>query len=262
MARWRKIITAASGITVAIGTFVASGHSPFYANEGLHIAMNYNRPARTLLITREGSNLNCWIRLRTAVPASQAVARLSNGQRLDVRFGHPDRRWLYISQVPKKDETWPRQFMWTSGVVIMVKELSEPEKWVAHPEQGTPDSSANARRRKVLVGFAIAGLFAAVGVAITGAFPDEKEKPAKPASLSAQAVIDALMSEVEGSEEAETAVMHRYIRNAVVIGAKAAQDLMKPGKEKRLALEAHSIFRQRFGDLLYNLEKIGGGLLK
>jgi hypothetical protein len=261
MARWRKIITAASGITVAIGTFVASGHSPFYANEGLHIAMNYNRPARTLHITREGSNLNCWIRLRTAVPASGAVARLSNGQRLDVRFGHPDRRWLYVSQVPKKEETWPKQFTWTSGVVITLKQLPEPEEWSVHPDQGIPDSSANAHRRMVLVVFAIAGLLAAVAVTITGMFP-EKEKPAKQASLSAQAVIDALMSEVEGSEEAETAVMHRYIRNAVVIGAKAAQDLMKPGKEKRLALEAQRIFRERFGDLLYNLNRIGNVYLK
>jgi hypothetical protein len=262
MARWRKIITAASGITVAIGTFVASGHSPFYANEGLHIAMNYNRPAGTLHITREGPNLNCWIRLRTEAPASGTVARLSNGQRLDVRFGKPDARWLYISQVPKTEEPWPKQFTWTSGVVITVKQLPPPERWDVYPDQGTPDSSANARRRTALLLFAIAGLCAAVAVAVTGLFPEEKEKQARSASLSAQAVIDALIAEVEGSGEEETMVMHRYIRNAVVIGAKPAQKLMKPGKEKRLALDADRIFRKRFGDLLENLNEIGGIVLK
>jgi hypothetical protein len=256
MARWRTIITAASGITVAIGTFVASGHSPFYTNEGLHISMEYDRSAHTLNISRKGPNLNCWIRLRTPSPAYSAIARLPNGQRLDVRFGKPDSRWLFISQVPKREETWPKQFTWTSGVVIAVEQLPAPEEWDVYPDQGSPDSNSDARWRTGLVYLAIIGLFAAVAAAVAGVFP-EKEKATPSASLSAQAVIDALMKEVEGSEEGETAVMHRYIRNAVVVGAKPAQDLMKAGNEKRLALEADTVFRERFKDLLKNLNAIG-----
>jgi hypothetical protein len=257
MARWRTIITAASGITVAIGTFVASGHSPLYTNEGLRISMTYDRSARTLNVSRKGPNLNCWIRLRTPSPAYSAVARLPNGQRLDVRFGKPDSRWLFISQVPKKEETWPKQFTWTSGVVIAVEQLPEPDEWDVYPDQGSPDSSADVRRRTGLVSFAVIGLFAAVASAVAGAFPDEQKKPTPSVSLSAQAVIDALMSEVQGSEEGETAIMHRYVRNAVLIGAKPAQELMKPGNEKRLALDADTVFRKRFGDLLENLNAIG-----
>lgn len=262
MARWRKLITAASGITVAIGTFVASGHSPFYANEGLHVSLNYDRPARTLNISRRGSNLNCWIRLRTAVAAPGAIARLSNGELLDVRVGKADSRLLFISQAPKKGEIWPRQFTWTSGVVITIERLAAPEEWDIYPDQGIPDSSADARRRMVLVVVAIFGLFIAAAAAVAGAFPDDGQKSASPTSLSAQTVIDALMSELEGSEENETAIMHRYIRAAVLIGARPAQDRMKPGKEKRLALDADRIFRKRFGDLLENLNEIGGIFLK
>jgi hypothetical protein len=256
MRPWQRIITATSGITIAIGTFVASGLSPFYANEGLHVSLRFVQANRSLEIMRAGPDLNCWIRLHVPDSTTGIVARLSNGEKADVRFHRSDPGWIYISKIPKKGETWPQHLKWTSGLTLTVTPLkTAPDRWDIYPDQGTPDSSTAGKRRAVLVVIAVISLIVAIAAAIINAFPEEPAKQPIP-TLSAQTIIDGLTNEIEGANEHETKVMRHYVKLATVLGARKAMNEMKRGTEQRLALSADLLVRKRFEDLLEALQKV------
>ena len=145
MSLWQRLATALAGIVVAFGTFVASGFSPLYKNEGLGLSFEHDAASQTLTVSRVGANLDCWMRIEVPITHETPVtAKLSNDEVLDVRSS-ADRRWLFISAPPATDKPWPQMFPWISGLSIEISPVPAiPNAWDVYPKEGKPDSNRAA----------------------------------------------------------------------------------------------------------------------
>jgi hypothetical protein len=250
----QRLTPALAAIVVAFGTFVASGFSPLYKNEGLGLSFAHDASSRTLTVSRDGANLDCWMRIE--IPPTHdtlASAKLSNGEVADVRSS-ADGRWLFISGRPAKDQKWPQMLPWTSGLSLEISPVPAiPAAWDVYPREGKPDSNRAATFRSWLVVLAALTLVLSVLLAVFAALP-KKEAPA--ARLSGESIIDAFKGEIEGKSEKETEIMRRYVAQAAVVGAAAAMAILATAREKRLALDALVFIRARFEKFIKDLEEI------
>lgn len=80
MSLWQRITPALAGIVVAFGTFVASGFSPLYKNEGLGLSFAHDAASRTLTVSREGANLDCWMRIEIPLAHKTPVSLLEKSR--------------------------------------------------------------------------------------------------------------------------------------------------------------------------------------
>ena len=254
MSLWKRLTTALGGIVVAFGTFVASGFSPLYKNEGLGLSFAHDATSRKLTVSRDGATLECWLRIEVPLAHATPVrARLSNGEVPDARYS-VDGRWLFISARPARNQKWPQMFAWTSGLSLEISPFpAAPTRWNVYPKEGKPDSNHAAAFRSWLVVLAGLTLVTSALLAIFGAFP-EKEPPA--ARLSGESIIDAFKGEIEGKSPEETKIMRRYVAQAAVVGAASALATLTTARERRLALGALVFIRARFEKFIGDLEEI------